>query len=196
MLWFTDQKVERNILAVDPEAKVEEVLYVVIHNGFHQKDRIFWQRVRRILFWSLVGVFLLSALWSRVEMSPYVPGIMGGLVGASIMTIHDTGFVLKDHRGYRLYLHNKGQWKIKEVIPLPLEEITTYTSVEEVSRKVSLEVELSFRDEYYKLLVNRKSLGLKKQRTSFEPLLQGLLEETKSEESVFSPRGLPKKPKA
>ncbi len=182
---ITDKKVEKMILQVDPEASLEKVLYVVIHNGIHAKDRILWTKIRKLFFWFTVSGYALMAIFPSLWIAPFIAIFSSGIWGACFSLINDSGFLVKDKRGYTFYLQGKWPYSIKESIPLSLDEIKSKTPVEEIFSESFPTIELTVKGEHYQVVTRRKTLGLKKQKHSFETIVPDFIAETMSSELYF-----------
>ena len=181
----TDKKAEKMILQVDPEASLEQALYVVINNGVYAKDRILWTKIRKLFFWLTVSGFALQVIFPSLWIASFIAIISSGSWGACFSLINDFGFLVKDQRGYTFYLQNKWPYSIKESIPLSLDEIKSNTPVEEIFSESFPTIELTVKGEYYQVVTRRKTLGLKKQKHSFETIVPDFIAETMSSELFF-----------
>ena len=182
---ITDKKVEKMILKVDPEAALEHVLYVVIHNGVHAKDRILWTKIRKLFFWFTVSCFTLQVIFPSLWIVPFIAIFSSGIWGACFSLINDSGFLVKDNRGYTFYLQGKWPYSIKESIPLSLDEIKSSTPVEEIFSESFPTIELTVKGEYYQVATRKKTLGLKKQKNSFKTIVPDFITETMRSEQYF-----------
>lgn len=169
---ITDKKAEKMILKADPEASLEQVLYVVIHNGVHAKDRILWTKIRKYSFWLAVSGFVLIALLPSLRIARFIAIFSSGTWCACFSIINDFGFLVKDKRGYTFYLQNKWPYSIKETIPLSLEEIECQTPVEEIFFESFPTIELTVKGQYYQVVTRKKHWDSRSRRRALKLLFQ------------------------
>ena len=178
MFILRDKSVEKAIRAVDPCAKVEKVLYLIILNGVEDEERILWTKRKKILGWMALASFILYVLFSEIRLFNILFLLSVAFWSGTSGFLNDTGFVVLDERGYTLYVLNKWQTKITAVYPLTLDNIESCEPADRILRKRTAHLHLYVKEKYFHVIVSRRTLGLKKQKRSFHEMMSDFTEKT------------------
>lgn len=178
MFILRDKSVEKAIRAVDPSAKVDNVLYLIILNGVEDEERILWTKRKKILGWMALASFILYVFFSEVRLLNVLFILSAAFWGGTTGFLNDTGLVVLDERGYTLYVLNKWQTKVKAVYPLSLEEIESCEAADRILRKRTAHLHLYVKEKYFHVIVSRRTVGLKKQKRSFHEMMSDFTEKT------------------
>ena len=178
MFILRDKSVEKAIRAVDPSAKVDNVLYLIILNGVEDDERILWTKRKKILGWMALASFILYVLFSEIRLFNILFLLSVAFWSGTSGFLNDTGFVVLDERGYTLYVLNKWQTKITAVYPLTLDNIESCEPADWILRKRTAHLHLYVKEKYFHVIVSRRTLGLKKQKRSFHEMMSDFIEKT------------------
>ncbi|HBW14320.1 MAG TPA: hypothetical protein DEF30_10935 [Proteiniclasticum sp.] len=178
MFILRDKSVEKAIRAVDPSAKVDNVLYLIILNGVEDDERILWTKRKKILGWMALASFILYVLFLEIRLFNILFLLSVAFWSGTSGFLNDTGFVVLDERGYTLYVLNKWQTKVTAVYPLSFEEIESCEPADRILRKRTAHLHLYVKEKYFHVIVSRRTLGLKKQKRSFHEMMSDFTEKT------------------
>ena len=178
MFILRDKSVEKAIRAVDPSAKVDNVLYLLILNGVEDEERILWTKRKKILGWMALASFILYVLFSEIRLFNILFLLSVAFWSGTSGFLNDTGFVVLDERGYMLYVLNKWQTKVTAVYPLSLDNIESCEPADRILRKRTAHLHLYVKEKYFHVIVSRRTLGMKKQKRSFHEMMSDFIEKT------------------
>lgn len=178
MLIKNDKSMEDVIRKVDPEANLERVLYAVIVNGVKDEDRLLWTRRRKIFGWTAVFLFVLYQFFSRFWPLSILYIVILGFWAGSSSFINDNALVVQDERGFTLYVLNKWQTKVAYIYPLNLAEMESSTPLERIIKKRTAHLHLYVKEKYFHVIISQRTLGLKKQKGSFQAMMPVFIQET------------------
>lgn len=178
MFILQDTSVEKAIRAVDPSAKVDNVLYLIILNGVEDEERILWTKRKKILGWMALASFILYVLFSEIRLFNILFLLSVAFWSGTSGFLNDTGFVVLDERGYMLYVLNKWQTKVTAVYPLSLDNIESCEPADRILRKRTAHLHLYVKEKYFHVIVSRRTLGMKKQKRSFHEMMSDFIEKT------------------
>lgn len=178
MFILRDTSVEKAIRAVDPSAKVDNILYLIILNGVEDEERILWTKRKKILGWMALASFILYVLFSEIRLFNILFLLSVAFWSGISGFLNDTGFVVLDERGYMLYVLNKWQTKVTAVYPLSLDNIESCEPADRILRKRTAHLHLYVKEKYFHVIVSRRTLGMKKQKRSFHEMMSDFIEKT------------------